>query len=67
MHKLEKYVGRNVRLNEQAFQRIAGRARREGVPENCFVVAAANRGTRKLICYGASFRVAVSVSEVALI
>lgn len=66
--KLENYIGRIVRLNQQAFREIAQRAKRQGrAPENCFLVADVSRELRKLICYGENFRVAVSISEVALI
>lgn len=68
MEKLDRYVGRIVRLNKQAFQKIAQRAKRQGKAlENCFLVAAVSREMRKLICYGADLRIAVSVSDVVLI
>lgn len=62
------YVGRIVRLNQDVFQTVTQRARRHGEsPENRFIVAAVSREMRKLICYGANFRVAVALSEVALV
>jgi len=65
---LEKYVGRIVRLNQQAFQEIAARAKRQGhVLENCFLVSAVSKEMRKLICYGASLRITVCPSDVVLI
>lgn len=68
MHSLERYVGRIVRLKQQALQKVAQRGRPRLVPlDNCFVVAAVSRELRQLICYGADLRVAVSVGEVVLI
>lgn len=68
MHKLEKYVGRVVRLKDQAFARIAARRNRGGeTSENCFLVAAIDRQMQRLICYGASRRIAVFPTEVVLI
>jgi hypothetical protein len=66
--KLEKYVGRVVRLKESAFQEIARRAKRHGKAlENCFLVAGISAEMRKLICYGADLRIMVGASEVVLI
>ena len=68
MQRLEKYVGRIVRLNKQAFQEICKRSKcQKGSVENCFVVAAVSREIGKLICYGANLRIAVGASEVVLI
>ena len=68
MHPLETYVGRIVRLKQQALQRVAQRGRARSVPlDNCFVVAAVSRELRQLICYGAHLRVAVGVGDVVLI
>jgi hypothetical protein len=65
---LERYVGRVVRLKQEVFQPVIRRAQRQGLAlENCFIVAAVSREMRKLICYGADFRVAVGVAEVVLI
>lgn len=67
-NKLEKYIGRIVRLNSEAFQLIAERARAQGrILGNCFLVAGVSGKLRKLICYGESFRITVSLSEVSLI
>jgi len=66
--KLEKYVGRIVRLNQRAFQEIARRAKNQGAAlENCFLVAGVSREMSKLICYGANLRIMVCASEVVLI
>ena len=66
--KLEKYVGRIVRLNQRAFHEIAKRARNRGTAlENCFLVAGMSREMRKLICYGANFRIVVGAAEVVLV
>lgn len=66
--RLEGYVGRVVRLKQESFQPIVRRAQRRGMEmENCFIVASVNPEMRKLICYGADFRVAVSATEVALL
>ena len=60
MHTLEKYVGRIVRLKQQALQDVARRGKPRKEPlENCFLVAAVSREMRKLICYGANLRIAV--------
>ena len=68
MSKLERYVGRSVRLNKQAFSDITRSKRSHNeLTENCFVVASVNQGTRKLICYGANQRIAVGASQVVLI
>lgn len=68
MEQLDKYVGHIVRLKQDVFQRIIALARRQGItPDNCFLVATVNRRLRKLICYGANFRITVSVSEVVLV
>ena len=66
--KLQHYVGKIVRLNEQAFQQIRDRARRQGVSlENSFLVTEVRLGMKKLICYGASFRIEVDVADVVLV
>jgi hypothetical protein len=68
MDNADRYVGHIVRLDQNAFQRLIEKARRRGfVPDNRFLVAAANRKLRKLICYNADFRITVSVSEVVLV
>lgn len=65
---LDRYVGRIVRLNQQVFRQIAKRAMSRGVAlENCFLVSGVSSGMRKLICYGASFRIMVGVADVVLI
>lgn len=68
MQTLDQYVGRIVRLDKEAFRHIVEHTkRREEALENCFIVAAVNRGTRKLVCYGSSLRIAVVPSEVVLV
>lgn len=68
MHKLERYVGRIVRLNKDVFQDLARRSRANRTPpENCFLVAAVSREMRKLVCYGATLTVSVGASDVVLI
>ena len=68
MENLNKYVGRAVRLKEQAFRAIMERARRQGVTlDNCFIVATVSRKLHKLVCYGANFRIMVEVGEVVLV
>ncbi len=65
---LHHYVGRIVRLNKSAYQDLRRRAIRQGLAlENSFVVAEFSRKLRKLICYGASFRIVVDVTEVVLV
>ena len=66
--KLYRYVGRIVRLNKQAFREIRQQAIRKGYAlENCFIVSEVRLGIKKLICYGANFRVVVSASDVVLV
>ncbi len=68
--KLHHYVGRIVRLNKHVFQEIKSRAIRRGRDlENCFLVAevSVSRSVQKLICYGASFRIVVDVTDVVLV
>ena len=66
--KLQHYVGKIVRLNQQAFQQIRDRARRQGVSlENSFLVTEVRLCMKKLICYGASFRIEVDVADVVLV
>jgi hypothetical protein len=68
MHKLEKYVGRGVRLKKQVFQKIASRAKHpDDRLENFFLVAAINREMHKLICYGSNLRIMVDATEVVLV
>jgi hypothetical protein len=68
MKKLDQYVGRIVRLNKQAFQKLKNQAKYRGqVLENCFLVTEVSRGVQKLICYGASLRIVVSVGDVILV
>lgn len=66
--KLYRYLGRIVRLNQQAFREIRQQAIRQGYAlENCFIVSEVRLGVKKLICYGANFRVVVSASDVVLV
>ena len=66
--KLQQYVGRIVRLKQQAFQKIRERAIRQGFSlENSFLVTEARENVKRLVCYGASFRVEVSIADVVLV
>ena len=66
--QLEQSVGRIVKLKQQAFQKIRERAQRQGLAlENSFLVTEVRRGMKKLICYGASFRIEVDVSDVIFV
>ena len=68
MKNPNRYVGRIIRLKQEVFEAVRLRARRQGMTlENCFVVAAVTRELRKLVCYGADFRVVVGIADVALI
>jgi hypothetical protein len=50
------------------FQEIKKQAMRKGIAlENSFIVSEVNRSVHKLICYGANFRIVVSVSDVVLV
>ena len=64
----DQYVGRMVRLNQQAFQEISGRSRHQGMAfENRFLVSEVSRQMRKLVCYGARLRILVAPADVVLI
>ena len=66
--KLHHYVGRIVRLNHQLFQEVASRAKKQGtILENSFLVSGVSTGVRRLICYGASFRIVVDIADVVLV
>jgi len=65
--KLKTFIGRHVRLKYKTFERAVRHARRPGVFENLFVVAAITRGMNKLVCYGSNIRVIVSLSDIVLI
>ncbi|MDP3538862.1 MAG: hypothetical protein Q8S26_09175 [Azonexus sp.] len=66
--KLEKYVGRVVRLNKAAFEKIKEQAGRSGeFLENYFLVASVSKQMRKLVCYGSNLRITVSLADVALV
>ncbi len=68
MHKLEKYIGRIVRLRQQAYQRLSGRKHSPAEQqENRFLVAAIDRRMRQLICYGGNIRINVDPSEIILV
>lgn len=68
MQHLEKYVGRIVSLNKEAFQKLVLQARQRGDSlENCFLVAAVSWEMQRLVCYGASMRVFAKATEIALI
>ena len=68
MNKLERYVGRTVRLNKLAFNEIVRCEKRpDQVLENYFLVAAVSKQMRKLICYGANARISVGIADVVLI
>lgn len=68
MEKPASYVGHIVSLKHHVFRRVTESLRRQGIiPENRFLVAAANRRAHQLVCYGGDLRVTVDVSEVALV
>jgi hypothetical protein len=68
MDKPARYVGHIVCLNHHVFRRVTEGLRRQGVmPENRFLVAAANRRLHQLVCYGGDLRITVDVSDVALV
>lgn len=68
MNRLEKYVGRIVRLNKESFNELMRNGKhRTGALENCFLVAAVSRKMRKLICYSANMRIIVYPTDIALI
>lgn len=65
---MNNYIGRLVRLDKNTFGKIAQRARARGITlENAFLVAQVSRQMRKLICYGACFKIAVNPANVVLI
>lgn len=66
--KLHFYVGRIVRLRKALFEEVRNQAiRKELSLENNFLVTEVSRKMRKLICYGASLRIVVDVSDVVLV
>ena len=66
--KLHRYVGRIVRLNQNVFQQLKDKALSKGIAlENSFLVAEVKLNVKKLICYGASFRIVVDASDVVLV
>ena len=68
MKTLKQYVGRIVSLHPATFREVAKRYKRSGEAlENLFLVAEVSEGMRKLICYGASLRITVDVSDVVLV
>ena len=68
MKVLERYVGRCVRLKASAIGLLPKRRRHDdGEFDNCFLVAAVSGEMKKLICYGASFRIEVDVADVVLV
>ena len=65
---LQPYVGRIVRLKNEAFLEIKRRARAHGlVLENNFLVAEVRQKVRQLICYGSRYRVVVHFADVVLV
>ncbi len=68
MHKLDHYVGRIVRLKDQAYQQLIRRGRRlVEHQENFFLVAAVDRQVSRLICYGADRRIDVGPADIVLV
>jgi len=68
MHKLDYYVGRIVRLKDQAYQQLVRRGRRfVAHQENCFLVASVDRQLSRLICYGADRRIDVGAADIVLV
>jgi hypothetical protein len=68
MDNPDKYVGHIVSLERNLFQRLSAQAGPSGfIPDNRFLVAAASRRLRKLVCYNADLRVTVSITDVALV
>ena len=68
MHKLDYYVGRIVRLKDQAYQQLVRRGRRfVEEQENLFLVASVDRQLSRLICYGADRRIDVGAADIVLL
>ena len=68
MHKLDHYVGRIVRLKDQAYQQLIRRGRRFiEHQENFFLVASVDRQLSRLICYGADRRIDVGPADIVLV
>lgn len=64
----DTYVGHIVSLDRNLFRHLIAQAGRTGcTPDNRFLVAAASRRLRKLVCYNADLRVTVSITDVALV
>lgn len=68
VEKLQRYVGRFVRLRPAIFERLARAARRRGMAvENSFIVASARTACNKLVCCGAEQCLLVSPADVSLV
>ena len=65
---LQPYVGRIVRLKNEAFLEIKRRAHARGLGlENAFLVAEVRQKLRQLIGYGSRYRVVVHFADLALV
>lgn len=65
---LQQYVGRIVRLTEDAYRLKIRLPRPDGTaPENRFLVATVSREMNKLICYGSGLCIAVCSTDVVLL
>lgn len=68
MIKLKSFIGRLVKLRPESFTRLLLQKQiRKNTLENLFLVCAAIRRNGKLVCYGGSHRVLVSLAEVVLV
>lgn len=68
MSKLRSFVGRLVKLRPEPLARLLLQKRvQKSALENLFLVCAAIGRSGKLVCYGGSHRVLVSLTDVVLV
>lgn len=68
MGKLDRYIGKVVRLNKQAFARLLEQTSSlQLMAGNRFLVSGINKRLNKLICYGSSIQVLVDPGDVVLV
>ncbi len=67
MNKLDKYIGRAVRLKESIFTQMFGPQDDLHGHDNLFLVASVSHAMRQLVCYGANRRVTVGTMDVVLV
>ena len=68
MRKQKSFIGRLVKLRPESFTRLLLQKHlQKSALENIFLVCAAIRRNGRLVCYGGSHRILVSLTEVVLV